>query len=116
MLDLKVYRPDRENPVITLDVLEDIYATPTANTVGDVLRERVQLPSGPAIRVRATKLEEPDPTGHGTLLEGVTFAIRPPGFEGAIVASMSWTVLHLGDKLAEMADAIVRTIRVTRLR
>jgi hypothetical protein len=26
---------------------------------------------------------------------------------------MSWTALQLGDKLAEMADAITRTIRVT---
>jgi hypothetical protein len=87
-----------------------------ADTVGDVRKTRVQLPSGPAVQVRATKSENPDPTGHGTLLQAITFAIRPPGFEDAVVASVSSTVLHLGDKLAEMADAIVRTIHVARLR
>ena len=49
-------------------------------------------------------------------MEGVTHAIRPPGFDGAVVATMTWTVLQLGDKLAEMADAIARTIRVTPAR
>ena len=113
MLDIKGYAPDRKNPVITLELLEDIYATPTADTIGDVLRSRVSLPSGPAVRVRTTRVEEPDPTGRGTVMEGVTFAIRPPGFDEAVVASMTWTALQLGDKLAEMADAIARTIRVT---
>jgi hypothetical protein len=30
-----------------------------------------------------------------------------------VVATMSWTALQIGDKLAEMADAIARTIRIT---
>jgi hypothetical protein len=113
MLDVKSYAPDRENQVITLELLEDIYATPTADTIGGVVKSRVRLPSGPAVRIRATRVEEPDPTGHGTVMEGVTFAIRPPGFDEAAVASMTWTALQLGDRLAEMADAIARTIRVT---
>jgi hypothetical protein len=29
------------------------------------------------------------------------------------LATMSWTALQIGDKLAEMADAIARTIRIT---
>jgi hypothetical protein len=112
MLDVTSYAPDRENPVITLELLEEIYATPTADTIGEILKSRVSLPSGQAVRVRATRVEEPDPTGHGTVMEGVTHAIRPPGFDGAVVATMTWTALQLGDKLAEMADAIARTIRV----
>jgi hypothetical protein len=55
-------------------------------------------------------------TGRQATGEEVTFAIRPPDFEDAVIASVSWTVLHLGDKLAEMADAMVRTIHVTPLR
>jgi hypothetical protein len=116
MLDVTSYTPDREDRVITMELLEEIYATPTADTFGDVLKSRVTLPSGPAVRVRASRVEEPDPTGHGVVMEGVTHAIRPPGFDGAVVATMTWTVLQLGDKLAEMADAIARTIRVTQAR
>ncbi|HEY6496016.1 MAG TPA: hypothetical protein VIZ43_22280 [Trebonia sp.] len=116
MLDVTTYTPDREDRVITMELLEEIYATPTADTLGDVLKSRVTLPSGPAVRVRASRVEEPDPTGHGVVMEGVTHAIRPPGFDGAVVATMTWTALQLGDKLAEMADAIARTIRVTLAR
>lgn len=113
MVDVKSYRPDRENPVITLDLLEEIYASASADTVGDVQAARVDLPSGPAIRVRSKRVEEHDPTGQGTIMEGVIHAIRPPGFDGAAILTMTWTALQLGDKLAEMADAIARTVRVT---
>jgi hypothetical protein len=113
MLDVMSFAPDRDNRVITLDLLADIYTRPVADAVGGVYSTRVNLPSGPAVRVRSMHVEEPDPTGHGTITEGVTHAIRPPGFDSAVVATMSWTALQLGDKLAEMADAIARTIRVT---
>lgn len=113
MLDVMSFAPDRDNRVITLDLLADIYTRPVADAVGDVYSTRVNLPSGPAVRVRSMHVEEPDPTGHGTITEGVTHAIRPPGFDSAVVATMSWTALQLGDKLAEMADAIAQTIRVT---
>jgi hypothetical protein len=116
MLDVKTYVPDRKNPVITLELLEDIYAVPTADTIGDIVKTWVRLTSGPAVRIRTTRVEERDPAGHGTVMERVTFAIRPPGFDEAAVASMSWTALQLGDQLAEMADAIARTIQVTRTR
>jgi hypothetical protein len=113
MLDVMSFAPDRDHRVLTLDLLAEIYARPAADTVGDVHSTRVDLPGGPAIRVRSMRVEEPDPTGHGTIMEGVTHAIRPPGFDSAVVATMSWTALQLGDELAEMADAIAQTIRVT---
>jgi hypothetical protein len=113
MLDVNSLASDRENPVITLDLLEQIYATVSPDTVGDVDTARVDLPSGPAVRVRSRRVEERDPAGQGTLTEGVIHAIRPPGFDGAVVATMTWTALQLGDKLAAMADAIAKTIRVT---
>jgi hypothetical protein len=59
------------------------------------------------------RVEDADPAGHGTIVEGVTHAIQPQTIDGAVVATMSWTALQLGDKLAEMADAIAQTIRVT---
>jgi hypothetical protein len=113
MLDVKSYGPDRQNPEITLDLLEHIYAKDSADTVSDIETSRVDLPSGPAIRVRSKRIEEPNPTGQGILTEGVTYAIRPPGFDSAVVTTMTWTALQLGDRLAAMADAIAKTVRVT---
>ena len=113
MLDVKSYGPDRENPVITLDVLEEIYGKASPDTVGDIETSKVDLPSGPAVRVRSKRIEEPDPAGQGTLVEGVTYAIRPPGFDSAVVTTMTWTVLHMSDQLAAMADAIAKTVRVS---
>jgi hypothetical protein len=81
--------------------------------VGEVASSRADLPSGPAIRVRGKRVEEPDPSGSGTISEELTYAICPPTLADALVVTMSWTALQLGDKLAEMADAIARTIRVT---
>jgi hypothetical protein len=116
LLDIKAYVPGREYKTITLDVLEEIFGGPSADTVGDAAVGREQLPGGPAVRVRRMRVEEGDPTGQGTIIEGVTHAIQPPGIDGAVEVTMTWTVLQLGDKLAEMADAIARTIRVTQAR
>ncbi len=112
-LDIKSYGPDRQNPVITLDLLEEIYTRKSADTVGDIQVSKIELPSGPAVRIRGKRIEERDPSGHGVLMEGVTHAIRPPGFDSAVITVMTWTALHLGDQLAEMADAIAGTVTVT---
>jgi hypothetical protein len=80
--------------------------------VGDIETSEVELPCGPALRVRSKSLDEPDEQAQGLVMEEVTHAIRPPGQSDAIVATMTWTALEIGDKLAEMADAIARTIRV----
>jgi hypothetical protein len=116
LLDIKAYVPGREYKTMTLEVLEEIFGGPSSDTVGDAAVEREQLPGGQAVRVRRMRVEEGDPTGQGTIIEGVTHAIKPPGIDGAVEVSMTWTVLQLGDKLAEMADMIARTIRVTSAR
>jgi hypothetical protein len=116
LLDIKAYVPGREYKTMTLEVLEEIFGGPSSDTVGDAAVAREQLPGGQAVRVRRMRVEEGDPTGQGTIIEGVTHAIKPPGIDGAVEVSMTWTVLQLGDKLAEMADMIARTIRITPAR
>jgi hypothetical protein len=113
LLDIKAYQPGREYRTTTLDVLEEVFGGPSADTVGDAVVNREQLPGGPAVRVRRIRAEVADPAGQSTLIEGVTHAIKPPGIDGAVEVTMTWTALQLGDRLAEMADAIARTIRVT---
>lgn len=112
LLDIGLVEPDKEHPVLTPDLLKEMYARQSADAVGDIDLTTKDMPSGPAIRVRRKQIEDRDPTGHGTVMEEVTHAVRPPGHDDAIVMTMTWTALHLGDKLAEMADAIAQTIRV----
>jgi len=112
-LDIKAYVPGREYRTMTLDALEEMFGGPSADTVGKAVVSREELPGGPTVRVRRMRVEDADPTGNGTVIEGVMHAIQPQGIDGAVVAAMTWTVLQLGDKLAAMADAIARTIRVT---
>ena len=46
-------------------------------------------------------------------MEGVTYAIRPPGITDAIVVTMTWAALAYGDRLATMAGAITQSVQVT---
>jgi len=112
-LDIERYVPSRVYPQMNLEVLEGIFARESADTVGEIVSSRADLPSGPALRIRSKRVEDPDPTGQGTISEELAYAICPPTLTDALVVTMSWTALQLGDKLAEMADAIARTIRVT---
>jgi hypothetical protein len=113
LLDVKAYVPDGQYKTTTLDVLEEIFGGPAADTVGEKTVEREQLPGGPALRIRRMRAEPGDPTGQSTIMEEVTHVIHPPGINGAVQVCMTWTVLQLGDKLAAMADAIAKTVRVT---
>jgi hypothetical protein len=112
-LDVKTYQPDRNYPEITLDLLEEIYAKYSSDTVGDISASRVKLPAGTAVRVRTKRIEERDKSSQGTVVEGVTHAILPPGIDSAVVVVMTWTMLQWGETLAKMADMIAETVRVT---
>jgi hypothetical protein len=113
ILDVQRLVPDRTYPELTFDVLRELYAKHSADTVGDIDEMLADVPAGPALRIHRERVEAADPTGQGTLIEGVTLAIRPPGTNDAIVMVMTWAALQLGDRLAAMADAIAETVRVT---
>jgi hypothetical protein len=113
VLDVKPYKPGRKYPEITLDLLEEIYAKYSSDTVGDIAASRVKLPAGSAVRVQSKRIEERDKSSQGTVVEGVTHAILPPGIDSAVVVVMTWTMLQWGETLAKMADMIAETVRVT---
>jgi hypothetical protein len=113
-LDVMRAVPDKQvYPELTFNVLREIWAEPTADTVGDVDEQQVDLPAGPALRVHRQRAEPGDPTGQSTVSEGVTYAIRPPGIPDAIVVAMTWAALQYGERLATMAEAIARSVHVT---
>jgi hypothetical protein len=111
MLDVKRMAPEHKE--VSFDSLKKIYASYTPADIGDIESSMTDLRCGPALRVRRKQIEEPDEHGQGTITETVTYAIRPPGFGSAAIMVMTWTLIEVGDSLAEMADAIARTIRVS---
>ena len=113
LLDVKRLIPDRTYPDLTFEVLRELYAKPTADTVGNVDEEQVDLPSGPALRVHSKRVELGDPTGQGTVMEGVTHIIRPLETGDALVMVMTWAAVQASDRLAAMADAIADTVKIT---
>jgi hypothetical protein len=114
ILDIKRVVPDRRTyPELTFEALREVYAKPSADTVGGIEEKQVDLPAGPALRVQRKRAEPGDPTGESFLMEGVTYAIRPPGIDDAIVMIMTWGALQLGDRLATMAEDIARTLKIT---
>lgn len=112
ILDVRELTPSRQHGQLSFPLLEQIYARPTHETVGDIETSHTDLPSGPALRVRRKQIEEPDAHGQGPLTESVTYAIMPPGVTDGVVMIMTWSSIGIGDELAEMADAIARTIRI----
>lgn len=113
-LDVTRGTPDRHTyPELTIAALREVYAKDSADTIGDVDEQQVDLPSGPALRVHRQRAEAGDPTGQSTVMAGVTYAIRPAGIDDAIIVTMTWAALQYGERLAAMADAIARSVRVT---
>lgn len=113
ILDVKRAVPDRTYPELTFGALREVYAKPSADTMGDIEQQQVDLPSGPALRIHRKRAEPADPTGQSFVTEGVTYAIRPTGTDDAVVMIMTWGALPLGDRLTAMAAAIAETLKIT---
>jgi hypothetical protein len=113
-LDVARGTPDRHTyPELTIAALREVYAKDSADTIGHIDDQQVDLPGGPALWVHRQRAEPGDPTGQSTVMEGVPYAIRPVGIDDAIVVTMTWAALQYGERLAAMADAIARSVRVT---
>ncbi|WP_130799047.1 hypothetical protein [Streptomyces otsuchiensis] len=65
----------------------------------------VELPLGPAVRVREVCVDGETPDGRELLVESVTYYVLSPKFpEGVLQFTVSWTSLGLGAGLAATAE------------
>lgn len=104
--------PDEEIPEITLEWLEEIYSDPGLELTAPVTVWRGVLPAGPAVRVIRQVIEAGDEFGDGKLLHSVVYAVRPPQTDFAVVLSVTWSAVLLGEELLEMSDALAQTLQV----
>jgi hypothetical protein len=110
ILEVDVIHPDDTVPEITLDWIAQTFSSDDFGAPDIV---RAKLPAGEAVRIRQNIAGEPaGPSGGRTLIETVTYGIRPPEIESAVVVLASWTAPGIGDKLVEGTDMIVSTLSV----
>lgn len=110
LLEIDLIHPDDTVPEITLGWLAETFST---HDFGAPRITHAELPIGPAVRIRQDfAAGDPLPDGPGVLLETVTYGIRPPGTESALMLLMSWSVPGIGDEMEDAADSIAQTLTV----
>ncbi|MGW1216239.1 hypothetical protein ACWD5F_42070 [Streptomyces sp. NPDC002499] len=110
LLELEVFRPDETLPHISLDRLADAFS---ADDFGPPHISHPELPIGPAVRLRQNfAADGSQRRGPGVLLQSVTYGIRPPATEDAVVVLVSWSLPGIDEEMEEAADSIVRTLTV----
>jgi hypothetical protein len=99
--------PDKPS---SLEFYRELYGTPTKRSVGPVEVTDIQLPAGPAIRFhrRYWPKQSLDPIAHQW--EDVTYAVRPPQIQSAVVLKVSWAEFKFSEALINAADAIAPTL------
>lgn len=111
--ELYTYERDPRQP--TAEAIEWLRENLTADqepVKGPPVREAIELPAGPAVRMRAIYTESPDQEGSGVLVERVMHAVLPPQIPDMVLLSTTWAMLALGEELAEQADELARTLSV----
>ncbi|WP_406443244.1 hypothetical protein OHB14_30180 [Streptomyces sp. NBC_01613] len=110
VLELDLIHPDATVPQLTLDWLADAFST---QDFGLPKTTRIELPVGPAVRIRQNfAADGPAPGGPGVLLETLTYGILPTGTESALMLLLSWTTPGLEEAMEDAADSIVQTLTV----
>lgn len=72
----------------------------------------VELPAGPAVRVRVLAEDSPGER-RSLLIDGVSYWVPVPGEPDILLLSVSTPVLVLADTLADIADDIAQALRFT---
>ncbi|KOV59954.1 hypothetical protein ADL00_25440 [Streptomyces sp. AS58] len=82
---------------------------------GEPAVTRVELPVGAALRFQGT-YQSKGVFGFGKRLsESVSHAVLVPDTGDVLMATMDWTAMERSDELSEMADSLIRTLRLIPL-
>ncbi|MEV5955610.1 hypothetical protein AB0M11_17870 [Streptomyces sp. NPDC051987] len=111
-IELSALVADDTHPELTVDLLRDYLAAPTADSYRPPEAELCTLPAGPAVRVRHAYVRDVGRDGLGTVLETCAYGIRADEAWGLVLLT-SWQALAHTDTLCELTDELARTVRVT---
>lgn len=95
----------------TLDALEEKFGWRDSQT-GPLEIERMDLPGGPAVRVRREQATGDGGDASSDVAVSVTYAFLPPQLNSALVFTMFWTLSDDEPLFNEIADSTAKTLRV----
>jgi len=101
----------RGQPALTLDTLEGWFARRDDDATAALEVSRVELPAGPAVRLRREWHDGGD--GPEDTAVSVTYACRPPEIKDAVVYTMYWVLVDDDPLFTEIADSLAPTLRIT---
>lgn len=111
--ELHSYAMDPNDPSAgTIGWLSSNLAVNQRPAMGEATPEAIELPAGPAVRLRGLYADLHDQEGSAMLVERVMYAVRPPQIDDLLLLSTTWAMLALGDELATRADELARTLSV----
>lgn len=111
-IELSALVADDTYPEVTVDLLRNYLAAPTADSYRPPEAELRTLPAGPAVRVRHAYVRDVGRDGLGTVLETCAYGIRADETWGLVLLT-SWQALAHTDTLCELTDELAKTVRVT---
>ncbi|MBB0243115.1 hypothetical protein FNQ90_03060 [Streptomyces alkaliphilus] len=117
LIPLVAYVVRQESPDLgrTVEAVAAVCREPHPTRLGEIDIREVELPLGPACRVREMTLAAETDDGRYTVAEHVTFyVLAEPWPEGILQFSVTWTIPGLGDAFAEEADAMAHTLWMAR--
>jgi hypothetical protein len=113
---IDVFTEYSQTPPSTLDHYRELYGTPDRNALSPIEMTDVDLPAGPAVRFHSgywQKSRLPVVIDRPHL--HVTYAVRPPAIEDAVLLMVAWTEFKFSEALVNMADAMAQTLEVRLL-
>jgi hypothetical protein len=114
-IDVFGYHSGEPGQPSSLEFYRDAYGTPGKRTVGDIAITEATLPAGPALRFHRRYVPEAGWQPVVYEREAVTYAIRPPQIDDALVLTVSWVEFQFSEALIKSADAIAQTLEVKLL-
>ncbi|MBS2538214.1 hypothetical protein KGQ20_36230 [Catenulispora sp. NF23] len=105
--------PSAQWPDLNLKQLGEFFAGPLhPHALLPPETTSLELPAGPAVRVRQQFLTQLDEDQVGRVMETIVYAIRPPETSAAVVLTVSWQALYYGRALTELAEKLAQTVQL----
>ncbi len=108
---ISVYALGSAQELPTLDALEEKFGWRDSQT-RSLEVERMDLPGGPAVRIRREQAIGDGGDGSSDVVVSVTYAILAPQLNSALVFTMFWTLSDDEPTFSEIADSTAKTLRV----
>ncbi|MEU6732822.1 hypothetical protein ABZ929_06390 [Streptomyces physcomitrii] len=111
LVEVQVFVPDETLPVITLDWLAETFG---ASDFGPPEVTRVEVPTGPAVRIRQNlAVESAGRRTPGVLRETLTYGMLPHCSTSAVMLMASWSAPGVAGELEAVVDEIARRLEAS---